>query len=95
MTLKQPKASPQHIRESIRHAVAEKAEAAALLASPEKMSKQCEYMRQWAINTAPQTIHRLARTHLLYWRYRAFMPGAYGEPETGDRVANAKWKQRA
>lgn len=87
------RAGLKRIREAIRHAGVEK-KAVSVLDS--KWYEGASHMsRQWVDEVRISSIHLLARKHLEYWRYRAFMPGAYGMPNTGDRPAHARWMEFA
>jgi hypothetical protein len=87
------RATRGHIREAIRLATDDLMQSATLLADRAAYDRQCGYMQQHANQTFGRGLRDVARQHLEYWRMRAFMPGAYGMANMGDRPAHAKWME--
>lgn len=83
------KASKTCIRYFITRALRDKVWA--LRVTPAWRAKASTVALQMADKYATQSVLKLAREHLIYTRMRAFLPGAYGEPRRGDRVAARLW----
>jgi hypothetical protein len=89
------RATRAHIQEAIRKADADIALCLELVSNKDAWDHQCGLMQNRAWGIVTRTLKDVARQNLEYWRMRAFMPGAYGVPNTGDRPAFAKWQEFA
>lgn len=85
------RASRDHIREAIRYARWEKSEIGEK--SEVWYASASAISQRWRDHVRASSLHALARQHLEYWHYRAFLPGAYGIANSGDRPAHERWLQ--
>ncbi len=87
------RASQKQIREAIRYAQWEIGQIGAK--SDEWYASASDVSRRWRDTVRGSSLHALARQHLEYWRWRAFMSGAYREAATGDKPAASRWREFA
>lgn len=85
------RASIEHVKEAVRHALWEKNEIGTKTDS--WYEGACGISRKWRDDVRASSVKQLARAHLEYWRLRAFMLG--DGTLTGwhiDRAAFNRWK---
>lgn len=88
------RATRSHIRNAIHYALCEKRAVARRPDNPNETPLYASSVAgQYRAKARKRSVKQLARAHLEYWRYRAFMPGAYGAP--GDRENHLRWKAHA